>query len=211
MYYGTLQSVGQSTTFRSVLKKYYNNDLGQLLIAMTWGGRDHRDMDILEDMGAMYRSFRCDIDGMSRRFFSLRDDRWRDCRQIDPLSLWDEYLQSNEMVVTEIVCKIGACDHGNHFENINSRLIIEEAADMISGEAQGIYHSGPPDRCDVCGCLLSEEDYIVDGKLRNQDTSAVMCADCFVVHGIGIGGDSGRIFLQRQGRWLQVGGFAKES
>lgn len=122
MYYGALQSVGKAATFRSILKKYYDNDLGQLLFTMTWGGRDHRDVDILEDMGAMYRSFRCDIEGSRRKFFVLRDDRWRECGQIDPISLWGEYLERNKMLVTEIVRKIGACDHGNYFESINSSV-----------------------------------------------------------------------------------------
>lgn len=209
MYYGALQSAGKAENFRAVLKKYYDNDLGQLLFAMTWGGRDDRDADILEDMGALYRSFRCDIEDTSRRFFALRDDRWRKCRQIDPISLWDEYLQSNETLVTEIAQKIGACDHGNYFDSINSRLVVEEAADVVTGEARGIYFLGSPERCDLCGCPLSEETYMVDGSLRDQDTSALMCIDCFVVHGRGLGVGAGRLFLQRQDRWLQVGGFGE--
>ncbi len=209
MYYGGLQSAASPATFRSILRKYYNNDLGQLLLAMTWGGRDERDIDILEDLGAMYRSFRCDIEGTRRRFFALRDDRWRECGQIDPLSLWGEYLHSNETLVTEIVRKIGACDRGNRFENINSRLVMEKHADVATARTRGIYLPSPPEHCDICGCLLSEEDYFVDGKLKSGDISALMCADCFVVHGLGIGADSGRLYFQSQGKWLQVGGFSE--
>jgi hypothetical protein len=207
MYYGALQSEGNAASFRAILKKYYDDDLGQLLFAMTWGGRDDRDEEILEDLGALYRSFRCDINGSRRQFFALRDDRWRECGKVDNLSLWSEYLQKNEMLVSEIVQKIGDCDHGNHFESINSRLIIEKASDVSKGEARGIYFHGSPERCDLCGCPLSEETYMIRGNLKNQDASAIMCADCFVVHGQGLGVGIGHLYHQHQGRWLQIGGF----
>lgn len=72
-YFGGLESCGSSMPFYKVLKKYYDGTLFSLLLTMTWGGTDNRDSDIIEDLGAQYRSFKIDKTG----FFTLRDDKWR--------------------------------------------------------------------------------------------------------------------------------------
>ena len=112
IYYGGLQADGAALTFRQILNKYYEGQLWGLLLTMTWGGHESRDTDIIEDLGAAYRSFRCDIDGASRDFFVLRDERWRPCRPMDILKVFGDYLGRNERLVRRVVKEIGTHSTG---------------------------------------------------------------------------------------------------
>lgn len=70
LYFGALEAGGPAMTFPRLLGKYYDGDLAGLLVAVAWGGRDERDGDIIEDLGARYRSYRADLsDGEARRSF----------------------------------------------------------------------------------------------------------------------------------------------
>lgn len=188
LYYGALQSAGRAGTFGTILKKYYHDDLGQLLITMTWGGRENRDADVLEDAGAVYRSFRCDIDaGEAQRFFALRDERWREVERVDPFSLWADYLHQNETFVRELVEKIAACDHGDHYEMVNAGLLGEQSTGHAMGRAQRLNClSVAPNHCSTCGCSFDRETYTVQVRARKEEMVESLCIDCFAGKHAGI-------------------------
>ena len=50
LYFGALEASGSAMTFPQLLQKYYGGDLGTLLLTVTWGGKDERDSDIIEDL-----------------------------------------------------------------------------------------------------------------------------------------------------------------
>jgi hypothetical protein len=202
MYFGSLEYVKPASTLRAMLRKYYQNDLGSLLLTMTWGGKESRDIDIIEDMGAAYRSFRCDINGSSREVYALRDDRWRPCPARTSLELWQDYLNRNEPLVREVLVRVGARDKDGYFEAHNSRLIVEELIDVAGAESASIYRSDPPTTCDACGCFMSDETTALEVENQADKTAfAMLCADCFV----GFGATKAKaVYQNREGRWLKV-------
>lgn len=209
MYYGSLQAEERTLSFRKLLKKYYDNDLGQLLITMTWGGRENRDIDILEDAGAFYRSFRCDIlDVERRRFFTYRDERWRETEEkyIDPISLWNQYLAKNEGFIYELVNKIEPCFHDGIFEHINTSIYIKENTDYSLAQKNKIYYSDNAEYCEICGCTLSEEAYMANIPNGNDEIPNIICIDCLIAYNI-FKEFKIKIFENSSDGWLQVGGF----
>jgi hypothetical protein len=210
MYYGGLQASGLPLTFRQILDKYYEGELWGLLLTMTWGGRESRDSDIVEDLGAAYRSFRCDIDGAGRNFFMLRDEQWRPSAPVDIFKLFAEYLKETEKLVRQVVAKIEPRNVGGTFDGSSAEPLLDEAADVPRGKLLGRFFLDAPEECNLCGCLLSEEKYMVDGRIRETSVWGRMCADCFSFRGEGLGWGAGQLYLRQGGDWLQVAGFAPE-
>jgi len=60
---------------------------------------------------------------------------------------------------------------------------------------------------ELCGCLLSNEKYMVDGKVKNSFGWAIMCPDCAAFCGEGVGWGTGQLYLRDDSGWLLVGGF----
>jgi hypothetical protein len=210
LYYGGLQEEGSPLTFRQILDKYYEGELSGLLLTMTWGGRESRDSDIIEDLGGAYRSFRCDVNGATQKFFMLRDDRWRPSGPIDHVTLFAEYLEKNQKLVRQIVGKIAPRCVGNTWNGISMEHVLDEAADVDRGKQLGRLFTDAPQECNLCGCLLSEEKYMVDGKIGETGAWGCMCADCFGFRGEGLGWGRGQLYLRQGDSWLQVAGFGPE-
>lgn len=208
MYYGSLQAEERTLSFRKLLRKYYDNDLGQLLLTMTWGGRENRDMDILEDAGVFYRSFRCDIDSERRRFFTYRDDRWRETKEegIDPFSLWSQYLTKNKEFIYELSCKIEPCFHDGIFEHINTSLFIKENTNDSLTKKNKTYFSDNTEHCEICGCTLSEETHMAHIPVNNKEIPKILCIDCLVAYNI-FEEFKANIYENSSDGWLQIGGF----
>lgn len=94
LYFGALETGGPAKTFSQLLDKYYYGRLDVLLISLTWGGRDERDSDIVEDLGAQYRSYYANIsDGKASDYFTLREYKWRPCEPTSPFDLFLEYAE----------------------------------------------------------------------------------------------------------------------
>lgn len=206
MYYGGLQADGSPITFRQILNKYYEGNLLGLLLTMTWGGRESRDTDILEDLGAEYRSFRCDVNGEQQDFFLLRDERWRPCGPIDIFKLFAEYLEKNKKLVRQLVMKIGDRMDGGTFDASSIESHLDEVADPIQGKERGLVFDGP-EECDLCSCMLVEEKYMIDGKIKGTSGWGHMCSDCFGFNGEGLGWGIGQLYLRQGENWLLVAGF----
>lgn len=138
LYFGALEAGGPAMTFPQLLRKYYGGSLEGLLMAVTWGGRDPRDSDIVEDLGARYRSCRVDFseDG-GRAFFVLRDEKWRPREPCSFITLFQDYAEKNRGLMERIVSEIGAYDRGSLF------VSPAEGRDHGGREAGGRYRKAP--------------------------------------------------------------------
>lgn len=199
-----------SETFANILTKYYNNDINSLLFHMTWGGYEPRDIDILEDAGLIYDSFRCDMQMEERKFFRMKNNRWRSVDQIIPYADFNRYLRMNERLVRIIINKLAPRFKGGIWDGSRSDRLLEDAIDPIT-VAKGKYHPDTPEDCDICSIPLAGESFFLDGRLQGHSAWANMCADCSVYHGEGIGWGTGQLFRkERDGRWLMVAGSSDE-
>ncbi|MFT8464246.1 endonuclease NucS domain-containing protein [Acetobacter persici] len=209
-YFGELLGVDDTkqlpAVFTDILTKYYNKNLDLMLLTMNWGGYETRDIDILEDLGLIYGSFRCDCQGEERKFSRMRNGRWRSVDQIIPFGEFGKYLEKNKRLVRIIVNKISPRERGGIWVGGCSDRQLEEAIDPIT-VAKGNYHPAVPDDCDICSIPLAQESFFSDGRLKDSLAWANMCADCSVYHGAGIGWGTGQLYRQeKDGRWLMVGG-----
>ena len=212
MYFGSLESNGTALDFKNILNKYYDSNITALLMATLWGGTDDRDSDIIEDLGAQYRSFKATIiDNSASEFFTLKENKWRSCERINPLELFNNYIDNNIILVNQIVSKIGVHDKGAIFDYSHSEDNLEEYIDMATAQKKNIFYSGNPEVCDICKCPFSSEKYMIDGKTRLNDAWANMCADCFYLYGTEIAYGSGQLYKKHESGWLLVGGFCNET
>jgi hypothetical protein len=193
------------TTFVEVLKRYYGGDIGGLIMSMTWGGYETRDIDILYDLGLAYSSFRCDIVGEERRFFRVTQGRWKAAEATIHFSRFKEYLERNSDLLRTIYFKLDPrigpiCDGSS----ANLRLADEIEEECVS---RGRYYGEFPESCDLCLVPLADETFISDGRVDGKAVWANMCADCTVYHGAGIGWGIGQLYRrQPDARLLMVAG-----
>ena len=212
LYFGALEASGSSMTFPQLLQEYYNGSLTALLMSVTWGGKDERDSDIIESLGAQYRSYRSDLsDGTVTEFFTLRDGKWRSCEASSPDRLFNAYVEKNQTLVSQIFFKIRPRDKGAFFDFSNADISLEEYVDMATAKKRNIYYSGAPDVCDICRFPLSHEKFMVDGAVQGDLPWANMCADCFCAYGVKIGWGYGHLYKREADKWLLVGGFNPDS
>ena len=192
--------------FTEILEKYYSGDLGSLLMSMTTGGYEPRDIDILEDLGLIYGSFRCDIRGESREIFEIKNSRWKRVDQIAPYAELEKYFRNNERLLRIIVNKLSPRIRGGVWDGSSSDRQLEKLIEPLTG-AKGRYYLGSPEACDICSIPLAHEAFFSDGRLQSDPTWANMCADCSVYYGAGIGWGTGQLYRKESdGRWLLVGG-----
>jgi len=199
-------SVMGPSDFSTVISKYYSGDLGQLVMYMNSGGYESRDIDILEDVGLIYGTYRCDIDGDDRTFFRVKNGRWRPDDQVIPFEGFKTYLLRNERLLRIIHAKLSPRIGGGICDGSSAVGQLKEVVDEAIANAGKEYIS-PPIDCDICTMPLSEELFISDGRLRENTVWATMCADCTVYHGAGIGWDMGQLYRKSPaGTWILVAG-----
>lgn len=211
MYYGALEKNGTALTFPQILDKYYEGDLMALLLSVTWGGKEYRDTDVIEDLGLQYRSFRCDIAEGENVFFRLEDDKWRSCERVDIFTLFSDYLESNDKLVHQIIAKIHPLNQGSFFGHGSISGPLEKLADIDSAKTKNCYYTNAPIECDICKCSLEKEKYMIDGKLKGYSQWVCMCADCFRAFGEGISVGLGQLYQRTPNGWLLVGGSIADS
>lgn len=209
IYFGALEEAGSALSFPELLKKYYDGDLEELLFSITWGGKDERDSDIVEDLGIQYRSFRYDLDDKNV-FFKLHDSKWKICKPTDMYTLFIEYLNSNKKLIHQIKTKIQPRDMGAFFDPSSASLSLDEYIDMELAKHKNCYFSGAPDECDICKCSFDGEKYMIDGGIHNHTAWACMCADCFNAFGEGIALGKGQLYMRDKKGWLLVNGIAED-
>lgn len=207
MYFGSLEDNGMALELYEIMKKYYDNQLSALLLSATWGGKDNRDLDIVEDLGCTYCSYYCDISEDDRTFYKLKDYRWRKCEEtINPIELYSDYLNKKEKLVRQILCKLLPRDNGFMWQSSNSNLYFDEIIKDKQLEISDCYYINPPEKCDLCNFLLAKEKYMVDGIIKETTQCANMCPDCAMDFGEGIGLGKGQLYQNTEKGWLLVSG-----
>ena len=213
MYCGALEAIESAMDFQQILKKYYGGNLFALLTTVTWGGRDERDSDIIEDLGAQYRSYRIDIcEGQIVDSFVFREDKWRMCPPCSFLELFQSYVEKHQSLVKEILRRISEYDQGAFFadtsdvcESLDAYMNMEEA------NKRSVYFCGAPDKCDICQLPFSNEEFLIDGEVGQGGPWAFMCRDCFLRYGGRIAWGHGQLYRKNAHGWLLVGGFCPDS
>ena len=210
IYFGELsasndQAVGPQA-FRKILDKYYDGSVGNLVMSMTWGGYETRDLDIMEDVNLLYGSFRTDVQGDERKFYRMQNGKWRAVAPIIPFNALKTYFDNNQRLLTIIYHKFSPRIGGVITDGSSADRQLEDFVDPET-EKRAVYYDDAPDQCDVCNIPLLSETYVVDGKLADSPAWANMCADCAVYYGAGIGWGIGQLYRkQSDGRLLLVSG-----
>jgi hypothetical protein len=210
MYVGELNSEDEvergPQTFLDVIAKHYDGELGMLVMAMTSGGYEPADMEVLEDLGLFYDTFRCDAEGDERTFFRRKNGKWRQVDAIQSFGAFGDYMQRNQRLLRTIDAKLsprignGMCDGSSAIKQLEP--LVDEATVIRSR-----YHPDVPEACDLCLVPVPGETFFSDGQVRDHTAWANMCADCTVYHGAGIGWGIGQLYRkQADGRWLCVAG-----
>ncbi|ANJ95111.1 endonuclease NucS domain-containing protein [Serratia plymuthica] len=126
-YFGCLEKNGSSMLFQDVIKKYYNDNIQNLIHTITWGGTDDRDDEILDDVGLSYMSFHHDLD--TDKTYVLINNKWRehDIKKVN--GYFDDFIQSNHELISELFDEISFFDQGNIFAQpeIETHIIIERS------------------------------------------------------------------------------------
>ncbi|GAA4129526.1 endonuclease NucS domain-containing protein [Aminobacter aganoensis] len=211
IYIGELSSLDDNPisadAFTNVLSNYYEGDIGMLVMTMTWGGYEARDIDILEDLNLGYGSFRCDAQGDERQFYRMKNRRWRQVPALQPFGELKSYLERNERLVRIIAHKLGPRIGPGICDGSRADRQLEDHVDPLTVK-QGKYYIDPPNECDICSIPLSGETFMSDTRLKEHDAAANMCADCTIYYGAGIGWGVGQLYRNEgDGKWLLVGGF----
>ncbi len=209
-YFGEITSEGErmidANSFNGVIEKYYDGDLGMLLLTMSWGGYESRDLDILEDLGIIYSSFRCDVAGQDREFFRMRNAKWRQVDEIRPFQGFQEYANRNAEIFQTIDAKLSPRLNGAMWDGSSAERQLETLVDERT-LALGQLHLDVPERCDLCRMPLKDETFISDARISGLTAWGNMCADCTVYHGDNIGWGSGQLYRNEgDGQWLMVAG-----
>lgn len=197
-----------SIEFADVINKYYNNDIGNLLLTASWSGYEKRDIDILEDLKLTYSYIRCDFDNTTqeKKYYEKKLGRWKETTEVIPYKSLHDYMEMNSELSKVIYQKINPryndlmCD-GSPSENQLAPLVQEEV------KLKGQYYIDPPDKCDICSIPLTSSRFMADTGIVDHSAWANMCADCAIFYGEGIGWGKGQLYeKQEYGRWLLVAG-----
>ncbi len=209
LYFGALEANGSALTFPQILQKYYDGNLAALCMTATWGGKDERDSDIIEDLGAQYRSYRSDLSNgaPTTNIFTLRDGKWRPHKMFSLMGLFNAYVEKNQTLVDQIFIKIHSHDKGTLFDFQSADIALEKYVDMATAKKRNLYYADAPSVCDICKFPLSDAKFMVDGAVRGSLSWANMCGDCFCTYGVKIGWGYGQLYKREAGKWLLVGGF----
>jgi hypothetical protein len=85
---------------------------------------------------------------------------------------------------------------------------LSKLSDLKEAQERKIYSLPPPKKCDLCSKSLLEEQYYIDGALRDSEGWANMCPKCFFEKGRSIDWGVGQLYMQdKEGSWLMVAGF----
>ena len=166
-------------------------------------------LQIIEDLGAQYRSYRSDLsnDAPTTNIFTLRDGKWRPHKTFSLMGLFNAYVEKNQTLVDQIFIKIHSHDKGTLFDFQSADIALEKYVDMATAKKRNLYYADAPSVCDICKFPLSDAKFMVDGAVRGSLSWANMCGDCFFTYGVKIGWGYGQLYKREAGKWLLVGGF----
>jgi|GEM_PF-329150 len=215
-YIGELEGIDKifrdGIAFAEVLNKYYAGDIGQLTLTTSWSAYEPHDVDILEDLGLYYSTFKCDVKGEKRGFYRYKNSRWKATEPVIPYKSFQDYQKRNRKLITTIVKKLEPRFIGGISIGDSARAILADDIDKVEAKKRNDYLLSVPDECDICSIPFQVEPFMIDGKINGQMAFASMCADCHYFYGEGIGWGKGQVYQKiNDENWLLVGGFPPES
>ncbi len=207
MYYGGIGVYGSSLTFRQLLDKYYDGQLDQLLLTLTWGGRDERDSDILDDVGGEYRSYRCDNPQDENRIcYELTNERWRSSSFINPIELFGQLLEKNKQLIKEMQLKILPLLKDGAFFYKNVDVMLGEITNIQKGQECGEFKLDAPIHCSICGGLFEDEQFMIDLTKTKSEPQYCICSLCWGSHFEEDDDVVEGVYSRQNDKWLLVGG-----
>lgn len=84
---------------------------------------------------------------------------------------------------------------------------LDTLVDIDRARHNKVYFQPPPEQCDLCRKSLSQEKYMIDGKVDDLGGWACMCASCFEKRGRKIAWGHGQLYMKDSKGWLEVAGF----
>lgn len=111
-YCGLLAPNGEPRNLEEILERYYDGRMGRMMFLASAGFYEVNDSDVLDDAGLIYRTYRVDESANGKKWFELRDDRWREFQPQIPFQPLQSYFEENSSFINTIVNEIGARMHG---------------------------------------------------------------------------------------------------
>lgn len=102
-YLGMLNPEGQPASLQQILDKYYDGQSWKLMFLASCGYYEARDVDVMEDLGLIYRTFRIDDPNETAEWAVLKDDRWRSFQPTTQAHPLQAYFDANYELITTIV------------------------------------------------------------------------------------------------------------
>ena len=115
VYVGALVGDICEVDLSSVVKRFYDGDKRLLMLTSSCGGREKRDLDVLEYIGLRYTAFKVEIEGEIKKHYIYRDERWRDTDSINPMSYFRTYLENNLSFTKDVFDMVSSWDNGSYF------------------------------------------------------------------------------------------------
>lgn len=163
------------SVFRSIVKKYYQDEVGLVLMNMGSGGYEARDIDILDDIGLAYGTFCCNIEGLERSFLRIKHDRWKIVDPIQPFGELQRYLDKNDRLLEIIAHKLGPRMRGGIHDMSSSEKILQEA--VVASPSLEIKRVNMVS-CDICSIPFADEHVISIRPSEEGDNEILLCSDC---------------------------------
>jgi hypothetical protein len=207
MYFGALRAASEPLSFRQLLRKYYEGDLGALLGTLSWGGRETRDSEIVRDLGLAYRSFRCDIVNTDRQFFVLENDQWKRSQPSDVISLFVQYAEKNKKLVRKIIVQLNSRLTQGVFDGSCAERLLKAQIELEGKDPRSATFTPRVMECENCGAPFHEEPYLICGLMVEANQWGHMCVNCHYKIGAPIGWDTARVYASNKREWRQVAGF----
>ena len=111
IYLGVLAPNDQNATLNDILDKYYDGDIRNLMLLAGTGYFDARDVDIMDDLGLTYKTFRLNNPAERSGWFELKDGRWKEIFPDLPFQPLNPYFEKNQPLISSIVNAIGSRMH----------------------------------------------------------------------------------------------------
>lgn len=112
IYAGLLVPTGEEPlSLQALLDKYYGGRMGQLMFLASGGFFETRDVDVMEDLGLAYRTFRLDDPEGSPKWSAWKDDRWKAFSPSIPFQPLQPWFDEHAGLLMEIVTAIGSRMH----------------------------------------------------------------------------------------------------
>jgi len=213
LFFGELAAGRNKKTFRHVIDRFYNGDIGELLMSASWGYRESRDSELLDYIGIQYASYRCDAVDDDRKFFEWHNSTWRESESIVLFSSLAGFFERETTFMKHLVTKVARRISGGIVDGSCNEKPLRKLIDKSSSGGPQHKASDFAGNCDLCKCAFAEENFLVDAKVPGQgDRRAFLCADCVADTGATIGWGEGQLYQRVEfGGWQRVAGGPPDS